>query len=87
VHSGSGACQPLCTTQTPPYQYVSVEGPITSTEYSVDVAERRATAHRYLGPEFGDLYLQATEAEAAQSLMFRMTPERWLTTDFKKQLA
>jgi hypothetical protein len=42
-------------------------------------------AYRYLGPEFGDLYLAATEVDAADSVVFRMTPERWLTTDFAKQ--
>jgi hypothetical protein len=42
-------------------------------------------AHRYLGPEIGDLYLEATEADADGSCVIRMTPESWLSTDFAKQ--
>jgi nitroimidazol reductase NimA-like FMN-containing flavoprotein (pyridoxamine 5'-phosphate oxidase superfamily) len=71
--------------ETPPYSYVSVEGPITASGDTVSADERRAMAYRYLGPEFGDLYLAATEVDAADSVVFRMTPERWLTTDFAKQ--
>jgi nitroimidazol reductase NimA-like FMN-containing flavoprotein (pyridoxamine 5'-phosphate oxidase superfamily) len=76
----------LCTqTEAPPYAYVSVEGPITAVEDTVSPDERRAMAYRYLGPEFGDLYLEATAEDAAGSVVFRMSPERWLTTDFTKQ--
>jgi nitroimidazol reductase NimA-like FMN-containing flavoprotein (pyridoxamine 5'-phosphate oxidase superfamily) len=76
----------LCAqTETVPYRYVSVEGPIAAFETSVSPDERAALAHRYLGPEIGDLYLAATEAEAATDVAFRMAPERWRTTDFAKQ--
>jgi hypothetical protein len=40
-----------------------------------------------LGAEFGDLYLAATTDDAADSVDFRMVPERWRTTDFGKQFA
>ncbi|MGA2474319.1 MAG: pyridoxamine 5'-phosphate oxidase family protein, partial [Acidimicrobiales bacterium] len=46
--------------ETPPYSYVSVEGPITAGGDTVSADERRAMAYRYLDPEFGDLYLAAT---------------------------
>ena len=76
----------LCAqTEAPPYSYVSVEGPISAEERTVSPDERRAMAYRYLGPEFGDLYLTATAEDAAQSVVFRMSPVRWLTTDFSKQ--
>jgi nitroimidazol reductase NimA-like FMN-containing flavoprotein (pyridoxamine 5'-phosphate oxidase superfamily) len=76
----------LCAqTEAPPYSYVSVEGPIAAGERTVSPDERRAMAYRYLGPEFGDLYLTATAEDAAQSVLFRMSPVRWLTTDFSKQ--
>lgn len=78
----------LCVqTEVAPYKYVSVEGAVTSTEPTVDPEDRRLMAHRYLGAEFGDLYLQSTEEEAAGNVMFRMTPESWMTTDFAKQFA
>ena len=76
----------LCAqTEAPPYSYVSVEGPISAEESTVSPDERRAMAYRYLGPELGDLYLTATAEDAAQSVVFRMSPVRWLTTDFSKQ--
>jgi nitroimidazol reductase NimA-like FMN-containing flavoprotein (pyridoxamine 5'-phosphate oxidase superfamily) len=76
----------LCVqTEEAPYRYVSVEGPISATRSSVTADERRALAYRYLGPEVGDLYLAATEADAAASVLFSMAPERWLSTDYAKQ--
>jgi hypothetical protein len=77
----------LCAqTETPPYQYVSVEGPIIAMGETLGPDERRAMAYRYLGTEIGDLYLTATADDAARSVAFRMSPERWFTTDFGKQL-
>jgi nitroimidazol reductase NimA-like FMN-containing flavoprotein (pyridoxamine 5'-phosphate oxidase superfamily) len=76
----------LCAqTETPPYKYVSVEGPLTSLGVATEADQRRAMAYRYLGQEIGDLYLEATANDADRSVVFRMAPERWLTTDFAKQ--
>ena len=53
----------LCVqTETAPYKYVSVEGPASlgPVDYEGDV---RQIAYRYLGREFGDVYLAST-AEA-----------------------
>ncbi len=76
----------LCAqTETAPYQYVSVEGPVVRVDRTVEPEERRAMAYRYLGEELGDLYLAATEADAAENLVVRMRPERWLTADYRKQ--
>ncbi|KAA0233277.1 MAG: pyridoxamine 5'-phosphate oxidase [Actinobacteria bacterium] len=73
----------LCAqTEAPPYKYVSVEGPVTSTEVC-DEPTRRAMAYRYLGPEFGDMYLEST-ADRGGSHVYRMSPERWYTVDFAK---
>ncbi len=78
----------LCVqTEVPPYRYVSVEGPIVAIEETVRTEERRVLAHRYLGSEIGDLYLAATKDDAGSSVLFRMAPQRWLTTDFAKQFA
>jgi PPOX class probable F420-dependent enzyme len=75
----------LCVqTESMPYQYVSVEGPVTAVDDVVSADERRALAHRYLGAEYGDLYLAATADDAAESVAFRMTPARWRTTDYGK---
>jgi nitroimidazol reductase NimA-like FMN-containing flavoprotein (pyridoxamine 5'-phosphate oxidase superfamily) len=72
-------------TETAPYQYVSVEGPVVAIDDPVDPDERRQVAYRYLGPEFGDLYLEATAADAATNVTVRMRPERWLSVDYTKQ--
>jgi len=70
-------------TETPPYRYVSIEGPavIGAPDHERDV---RATALRYLGPQMGEVYLQATAAERAGSILVTVKPERWLTVDYGK---
>ncbi len=75
----------LCVqSESMPYRYVSVEGPITALDETVSDEERRALAHRYLGAEGGDLYVASTAEQAAGSVAFRMAPERWRTTDYGK---
>ncbi len=76
----------LCAqTETPPYKYVSVEGPVVACDKPVDPTERLTMARRYLGDEIGYMYIQATEQDAERSAVFRMAPESWLTADFAKQ--
>jgi nitroimidazol reductase NimA-like FMN-containing flavoprotein (pyridoxamine 5'-phosphate oxidase superfamily) len=82
----------LCAqTETPPYKYVSVEGPIVAVEPSNLEADERPMAHRYLGPKLGDLYIEQTggaEGRVANpQLKVRMRPERWLSVDYAKQFA
>jgi nitroimidazol reductase NimA-like FMN-containing flavoprotein (pyridoxamine 5'-phosphate oxidase superfamily) len=75
----------LCVqNESMPYRYVSVEGPITAIDETVSADERCALAHRYLGAEAGDLYVASTSEQAASSVAFRMSPERWRTTDYGK---
>ncbi len=46
----------------------------------------RPIAHRYLGAEVGDGYLEATrESGAGRDILVRIRPERWLTVDYSKQ--
>jgi nitroimidazol reductase NimA-like FMN-containing flavoprotein (pyridoxamine 5'-phosphate oxidase superfamily) len=76
----------LCAqNEKPPYAYVSVEGPIAEIVDPATPEVRRAMAYRYLGQEFGDLYLAATEEDAPDQVMVRLSPERWRTTDYAKQ--
>jgi len=77
----------LCAqTETPPYKYVSVEGPIISTEAADLDRDVRPLAHRYLGVEMGDRYIEQTRNASAQAenVLIRMRPERWLTVDYAK---
>jgi nitroimidazol reductase NimA-like FMN-containing flavoprotein (pyridoxamine 5'-phosphate oxidase superfamily) len=76
----------VAQTETPPYKYVSVEGAITSIEKSDLERDARPMAHRYLGQEFGDAYIEATRGEG-DNILVKMRPLRWLTTDYSKQFA
>jgi PPOX class probable F420-dependent enzyme len=66
--------------ERPPYKYVTVEGPVTTRGASHD--ERLDLARRYLGPVDGDAYVSANPT--GDQVVFRMSPERWLTVDYSK---
>ncbi len=65
---------------SPPYRYVSVEGPMVSEE-ELDPAERLAMARRYLGAAGSDRYVTDNPDPERENVAFRMRPERWLTQD------
>jgi PPOX class probable F420-dependent enzyme len=74
----------LCVqTETAPYKYVSIEGPVTigTPEFERDV---RQLAVRYLGEQLGEWYLQKTAGERDGTVLVTITPERWLTVDYTK---
>ena len=53
----------LCSqTEELPYKYVTVEGPAEVRDGS-DPELRRTLAHRYLGPDLGDAYVESTAGE------------------------
>ncbi len=73
----------LCAqTETAPYQYVSVEGPVTAMEPVAD--ELLPMAIRYLGETQGRAYAQASGDE--DSVVVRMAVERWLAVDYRKAI-
>ena len=75
----------VAQTETPPYRYVSVEGPITSIGKPDLERDERPMAHRYLGKELGDGYIESTRGEGeADNMLVKMQPERWLTIDYSK---
>lgn len=75
----------LCAqTETPPYRYVSVEGSIVAIEEADLERDRRPLAHRYLGTQLGDWYIESTR-DIAGNVLIHMRPERWLTVDQAKQ--
>lgn len=80
----------LCAqTEAPPYRYVSVEGPVVGIEPADVERHVRPLAHRYLGPEVGDRYVEATSGgrDGGESVRVRIRPERWLSVDYAKQYA
>lgn len=64
--------------ETPPYRYVSVEGPVEVVPKDRDVL---AVATRYLGDELGAWYAKANPATAS-TVVFRLSPDHWRTQDF-----
>ena len=71
----------VAQTESPPYKYVSVEGPITAVEASTQ-SELLPMAVRYLGPEGGKQYAEVNTGGGG--VVVRMVPERWLTVDYGK---
>ena len=65
---------------SPPYRYVSAEGPVISEE-DPGPGERLAMARRYLGAAGGDRYLAENPGPGRENVAFRMRPEHWLSQD------
>ncbi len=75
----------LCVqTETPPYQYVTVEGPVVLGGMIDEEQDVRAIAIRYLGAQLGEAYLAMNVAAQAESVLVQMRPERWLSVDYSK---
>jgi PPOX class probable F420-dependent enzyme len=73
----------LCVqNEAPPYQYVTVEGPVVAIEGPVGDDVRRALARRYLGPERGDAFVASTPGVGESEVLVTLRPERWLSADF-----
>ncbi len=72
--------------ETPPYKYVSVEGPVTLVETADIERDVRPLAHRYLGKEIGDGYIDSFRGmyERGETILVKIRPERWLTVDYAK---
>jgi hypothetical protein len=77
----------LCVqTEQPPYQYVSVEGPVVGIGPVDPEADLRPIARRYLGAEGGDQWMASVgyPASASEDILVRMRPERWFALDTGK---
>ena len=69
--------------EAPPYKYVTIEGPVT-VEPTPDRGEQEV-AIRYLGPEVGAWWIDNNPG-TGDTVLARITPERWRTFDFAKLL-
>lgn len=67
--------------EQPPYKYVTAEGDVTGIG-PADDAQIREIAVRYLGAEAGGQF--ADENLTPTSIVIRMRPLRWLSTDYSK---
>jgi nitroimidazol reductase NimA-like FMN-containing flavoprotein (pyridoxamine 5'-phosphate oxidase superfamily) len=71
----------LCAqTETAPYHYVSVEGPVTAMDELGD--ELLAMATRYLGEAGGRAYAESSSEE--DTVVVRVEPQSWLAVDYRK---
>lgn len=68
--------------EQPPYRYVTAEGDVSAIEPARD-AEARAIAVRYLGEDAGNAFTD--QNLSADSVIIRMRPQRWLSTDYSKE--
>lgn len=68
--------------ETPPYRYATAEGPVTSIDRADD-ATVRAIAIRYLGEAEGNAFADQNFTET--SVIIRMRPKAWLSTDYSKE--
>jgi PPOX class probable F420-dependent enzyme len=67
--------------EQPPYRYATAEGTVTGIE-KADDATVRAIAIRYLGDQDGNAFADQNFDDG--SVIIRMRPEKWLTTDYSK---
>ncbi|MCT7658317.1 pyridoxamine 5'-phosphate oxidase family protein [Mycobacterium deserti] len=65
-----------------PYKYVTAEGDVTGIDEATD-AEVRAIAIRYLGEQAGNEFTDQNLTPT--SVIIRMRPKRWLSTDYSKE--
>jgi len=78
----------LCVqSETPPYKFVSIEGPVTNVRPSDKDRDERLMARRYLGEKMGDVYIEVSKTDPTNQpgLIVTMRPETWFTSDFGKQ--
>ena len=71
----------VAQTEDTPYQYVSVEGPVTAIAPADPELEGLPMAVRYLGPEKGKQYF---DSMSEWGVTVRVQPERWLAVDYSK---
>lgn len=80
---GAGRASLCVQTESLPYRYVSVEGPVEIVEADVS-GDQRSIARRYLGDQLAERYLESFAAELSAEVLMLLRPERWWTVDFSK---
>ncbi|MDX6743147.1 pyridoxamine 5'-phosphate oxidase family protein [Actinocorallia sp. A-T 12471] len=65
---------------SPTIRYVGVEGPVTSTEEAT-LEQLKEISARYLPPDQVDAYVESALREHGPSVVIRMRPEHWISSD------
>ena len=74
----------LCAqSESLPYRYVTVEGPIELQEIDV-AADQHEMAHRYLGAKLAERYLKSNADGLSKEILLLLRPAHWRTVDFSK---
>lgn len=68
--------------ETLPYKYATAEGPVLALDEAPTKEQALGIAGRYLSAEEAASYVLNNLAE--NSLLVRMRPEKWLSTDYSK---
>ena len=77
----------MVQSETPPYKFVTIEGPVTDIRPSDKDRDERLMARRYLGKKLGDVYIEVSKTDPTNrpGLIVTLRPESWFTSDFGKQ--
>lgn len=68
--------------ETPPYRYVTAEGPVVEIDRAPTGTEALRITSRYLPADEAARWVE--ENLRANSLLVRMRPEKWLSADYGK---
>ena len=68
--------------ETVPYKYATAEGPVIAIDEEPTAEQALRIAGRYLPAD--DAAKWVTDNLGASSLLVRMRPEKWLSTDYSK---
>jgi PPOX class probable F420-dependent enzyme len=82
----SGRVRLAVQQETPPYRYVSVEGPVIAIE-PVNVEELSRLRERYLGPEVARRARERSPEPNPSEVTVRMRAERWQTEDYTDDMS
>ena len=77
-------CSLCVQSESPPYKYVTIEGPVVDIAAADRERDVRPLAHRYLGSVLGDRYVDEL-APAGENVLVRVRPEHWLSVDYAKE--
>lgn len=78
---GAGRFFIMTQDEQPLYKYVTAEGEVTGIGPAQE-ADVRAIAVRYLGEEAGAMFAEQNLTQT--SIIIRMRPQRWLSTDYSR---
>ncbi|MGC9544065.1 pyridoxamine 5'-phosphate oxidase family protein [Streptomyces sp. UG1] len=78
--SAAGRFSLLVDRTEPTVRYVSVEGPVVETT-PLTVEQLREMSARYLPAEVVDSYVEFAQKNHGESVVIRMRPERWVSSD------